>query len=86
MNYTVVWKQAAEDELAELWMAASNRQLFAEAAERLEQSLRTHPWEVGESRNDKTRVVFAGALGIFYEVSDDDRLVTVIRAVAPKVP
>jgi hypothetical protein len=36
MNYTVVWKHEAEDELADFWLAATDRQAVADAAHRLE--------------------------------------------------
>lgn len=79
MNYTVVWKREAEDELADFWIAAPDRQLIADAAYRLERSLGEDPSALGESRNATTRVAFDGPLGVFYEVSDDDRLVTVLK-------
>jgi hypothetical protein len=79
MKYTVVWKREAEDELATYWMAATDRQSIAEAAHRLEQALGDRPLAIGESRNAATRVAFDGPLGVFYEVSDADRLVTVLK-------
>jgi hypothetical protein len=79
MNYTVVWKREAEDELADFWMAAIDRQSIAAAAHRLERALGDHPLTIGESRNETTRVAFDGPLGVFYEVSDADRLVTVLK-------
>jgi hypothetical protein len=81
MNYTVVWKPEAEDELAEFWMTATDRQAVADAAYRMERALGDHPLSTGESRNATTRVAFDGPLGVFYEVSDADLLVTILKVI-----
>jgi hypothetical protein len=36
MKYTVVWKPSAEKRLAEIWMASSDRQRIADAADRID--------------------------------------------------
>jgi hypothetical protein len=79
MNYTVVTKPDAEDELAELWMTCADRQAFSDAADRLETLLADDPLNVGESRQDLSRIAFEKPLGIIFDVSPEDRLVTVLK-------
>jgi len=79
MNYTVVWKPDAENELADVWLKTTDRSDLAVAANRLEQALGRNPSGIGEAVHGITRIVFEGPLGVVYDVSDDDRLVTVLK-------
>lgn len=40
MKYTVIWLPSAEQELAEVWLRAADRDRITEAAERLESTVR----------------------------------------------
>jgi hypothetical protein len=77
MRYTVTWTVAARDLLAELWLSASDRDAISRAAADIDRNLLLQPWEAGESRAEDLRVLIAPPLGVYYSVSDDDRLVTV---------
>ena len=79
MKYTVVWKQAAEDELAQLWNEAADRDAVRQAADRMEKLLATQPLALGESRTGSMRIAFESPLGMFFDVSEQDRLVSVVR-------
>jgi plasmid stabilization system protein ParE len=80
MTYTVVWKSAAEDELARLWTdAAAERRSIADAADTIDRVLKTNPRAQGESRSGDVRVLFVDPLGVFFHVDDDDRLVSIVR-------
>jgi plasmid stabilization system protein ParE len=78
MTYTVVWKPAAEAELAELWMTAADKPALAQAANEIDDRLAKEPIALGESRSGSTRVWFVGPLGVTFEIREDDRLVRVI--------
>lgn len=78
MKYSVIWKRSAENDLASIWIAAANRQAITDAVEALEREAATNPLNLGESREENTRVAFRGPLGIQFEVLDSDRLVTVL--------
>ena len=78
MTWTVVWFDSAQDQLAELWMTAADRNALALAANTIDQLLRQDPYAVGESRVGNNRILFASPLGVTYDVSDDDRLATVL--------
>jgi plasmid stabilization system protein ParE len=79
MNYTVVWKPAAERELAEIWSRATERSAISAAADEIDQLLRSSPHHQGESRSGAIRVTFSDPLGVFFHISDEDRLVSVLR-------
>jgi hypothetical protein len=77
MNYTVIWLPGAEQELAALWLDASNRDAITTAAARIDQLLEREPETEGESRPDGRRILFAAPLGVIYRVYPDQRRVTV---------
>lgn len=79
MNYTVVWKPAAEEELARLWTEAADRNAVSAAADQIDRLLHSRPKEEGESRSGAMRVMFIDPLGVFFHVSEPDRVVSVVR-------
>lgn len=62
MSHTVVWLPAAEEELAELWLTASDRDAITRASLEIECLLRIDPENEGESRQDQRRVLIAVAV------------------------
>ncbi len=78
MKYTVVWHPKAEEELAAIWVDAADRGLIVRAAETLDRELSVNPLEAGESRSHSLRITYSLPLGIRFEISEDDRLVTVL--------
>jgi hypothetical protein len=77
MKYTVIWLKAAEDLLADLWTQAEDRNAVAAAADRIDEMLRHDPGALGESRSDKSRILFEGVLAVLFELSEPDRKVFV---------
>ena len=77
MRYTVVWLKAAQDHLADIWREASDRQAVAAASNLVDMILGRDPYAHSESRTDANRIMFVPPLAVAYDVSDDDRLVTV---------
>jgi hypothetical protein len=80
MKYTVVWIQTAQEELAELWNNAGDRNAVTAASNHIDHILKTAPYSNSESREGNLRIIFVPPLAALYDVSDDDRMVTV-RAV-----
>lgn len=76
-RYTVTWHPTMEERLAELWMAASDRDAMTAATNEIDSTLADDPFRVGESRSDNQRIWFVPPLIIVYEVGEDDRLVTI---------
>jgi hypothetical protein len=79
MNYTVTYKPSALAMLADLWNNAADRNAVAQAANAIDRLLGRDPLGVGESRSGPFRVLFEPPLGVHYRVSEDDRLVEVLK-------
>jgi plasmid stabilization system protein ParE len=80
MKYTVTWRKSAENDLAEIWLAAHDRQAVTDAANLIDTSLRRNPLVCGESRLGNTRVMFVPPLVVYFDVYELDRRV-LVRAV-----
>jgi hypothetical protein len=79
MTFTVVWKPSAEAMLAHLWSTAPDRSAVQRAADAIDAHLRRNPLAVGESRGVFFRLLVVGPLAVHYGVSEDDRLVHVLK-------
>ena len=79
MNHTVVWLQSAEQELAELWLDAADRDAITNAASLIDQLLGANPENEGESRPAGRRILFVAPLGAVFRTLPNDRLVIVTR-------
>jgi hypothetical protein len=62
MRYTVIWQPSAEQELADLWMNAEDRNVITEAADQIDDLLRQDAEELGESRTGPIRRMFVPPL------------------------
>jgi hypothetical protein len=79
MKYRVFWTLVAEQRLAGVWLASTDRNAVTRAAHRLEERLRVDPLHTGEARQSSVvRVVFDQPLGIEFEVIEDDKKVRVL--------
>ena len=79
MTFSVVWQEKALDELTAIWTDADSdlRQMITQAAHNLDEELQTDPFAIGESREGNDRISFIYPLGFFFEVSPNERLVTI---------
>jgi plasmid stabilization system protein ParE len=77
MKWTVVYREAAERDLAELWLHAADRNALAAAADSIEKMLRSDPLNAGEMLTDSLRIITEGPLTAAYKVSALDRLASV---------
>lgn len=78
MKFTVVWKPAAERQLAEIWLSASDRDTVTSATEAIESALTIRADELGESRPLDCRIAFVAPLAVTFRVTAADRLVEVV--------
>ena len=78
MKFTVVWKPAAERQLADIWLEATDRNSVTAATEALESALSTRPDDVGESRPLDCRIAFVTPLALTFRVTVADRMVEVV--------
>lgn len=77
MRYTVLWKKNAEDELAEIWIDAADRESVTRAAYEIDRRLRVAPTTAGESRDPGQRVLLIAPLGVTFQIYEEDRIVRV---------
>lgn len=80
MKWTVVWLPEVQDDLAALWMAASDPQAVTDAADWIDQALSRNPERLGIIAPD-CRFVERAPLSVAFEVIPDDRLVRVLQVV-----
>lgn len=77
MAFQVRWLAAAEQALTRIWIADDDRQAIADAADVIDQQLRTDPTNLGESREGAMRLTIVYPLSVVFEVFGDDRRVEV---------
>ena len=78
MKYSVQWKPNAEQQLAQLWVDADDRDAVTAAADAVESAMQRDPENLGESRSGMNRVVFEGPLGFSFDVDSARRTVVVL--------
>jgi hypothetical protein len=79
MNYSVDWLPDAEQELADLWLLATDREAVTKASYLIDQRLGTDPENEGESRSDGRRILFVAPLGVIFRVRQNEWKVTVLH-------
>jgi hypothetical protein len=77
MIYTVVWTDTARDQLAAIWVQASNRQAITDAGDRIDPVLRSDP-ETKGTLLGAFSILSLPPLAVLYHVSPDDRMVKVL--------
>lgn len=79
--FRVEWLQIALDELTNFWVQAdsSQRQTITAASHALEQRLRNHPANEGESRPGGSRITFVPPLAVRFQIEADGQTVTVLH-------
>jgi plasmid stabilization system protein ParE len=78
MAFTVTWHPKAERELAELWLAASDRESIAQAADSIDQLLASDPWSGGEDFYGD-RLLVVSPLAVVYAIRERDRRVEILQ-------
>jgi hypothetical protein len=78
MKFTVVWTRAVQNELARIWMNASDRADVTAASHGIDSLLRRDPISVGVPRSGSARVLLVAPLAVTYRVSEADCMVHVL--------
>jgi hypothetical protein len=76
VRFTVVWSKAAQDRLAEIWMAAADRRAISLAADQIDRLLAVSPLSFGADFGGD-RILTIDPLSVIYTASAPDCLVTV---------
>lgn len=70
MKYRLVFRRRASRSLADIWLAATDKDAVTRASHRLELHLRNDPLNTGESRTGRMRVVYLDPIVAFYYVDE----------------
>lgn len=77
MSYTVIWKPKAEQDLAQIWLSASDQNQVTNAANKMDALLAYDPMGQGESREGDLCVFFEYPLAIYFRVVEKDKKVEI---------
>ena len=76
--FLVVWLDAAFEDMNEIVrLNPARKREFAVALRQIARQLAADPLNVGESREEEMRVMFAGELSVFYRVDTNDNTVEI---------
>jgi hypothetical protein len=76
MRFTVIWTASTRDDLAKLWLSATNRSATQRAADDIDRRLRTDAHLLGQPFFED-RMLVVPPLAVVFSVSLPDCLVTV---------
>lgn len=76
-RYTVVWQIDARDELAKIWLAASDRAAVSEATNLIDIRLARSALDEGVPVAEGLFAIIEPPLQVIYEVREQDRVVEV---------
>ena len=68
MNWTVIWRPSAEQQLAQLWVSAADRNAVTAAANQIDAELQHDPLSAGEARAGPTRILIVHPLAVYFDV------------------
>jgi plasmid stabilization system protein ParE len=71
MKYMVTWTRNAQNDLADIWMNATDRQSVRDAANRIDRALERNPERLGQSLGDD-RVYVDAPLAVTFAVFPAD--------------
>jgi hypothetical protein len=78
MKYTVVNAPVADQQLADIWLQAADRQSVADAFNCIESSLKYDAHLQGRQHASGWRVLMVPPLAVTFRVSEDDRIVKIL--------
>jgi hypothetical protein len=80
--FSIYRSQSAVTPLREAWEGADEplREAILQASHRLDQQLAREPDSRGESRDERTRILFEAPVAVLFEVHQEEKLVRIVRA------
>jgi len=77
-RYTVVWVQSAQNELADIWLNATDRNAVTVATQLIDQELSENAPTKGNDLSEGLRSLFAPPIKVIFTVRKEDRLTEVL--------
>jgi hypothetical protein len=78
MKYTVTWKPRALQQLADIWLEATDKETVSAAVARIDRHLEEHA-SSSAAHLFGSKLIAARPLVVMYDVSHDDCLVQIVR-------
>ena len=78
MRFIVRWLANALQKLAQVWLAAPDRNAITQATNRIDARLERDPHGESESRGGRDRVLFEAPLGVLFRIDETKRFVYVM--------
>jgi hypothetical protein len=75
--FTVTWQPQTLQDLAQIWLDASNRQQVTQATAEIDRRLARDPLGEGQHLHEGLYRIIEGPLTVFYSVDENARLVRV---------
>jgi hypothetical protein len=79
IKYMVSWDYRAEQDLAEVWVNATDRAAVSAASREIDKALAYDADRKGDPLSEGLRAINIGPLRAVFEVSEQDRKVVVVR-------
>ena len=76
---TVVWVPSAENELGEIWLAASDRNDVTSASQKIDEALQRNLQTTGVEVAEGLRGLEVSPLRVLFEVLQEDAMVRVLK-------
>jgi hypothetical protein len=77
-RFTVTWDSTAQEQLAQIWLEADDRERVTPAADCIDGELAENPKTKGSLLSEELRVLYVPPLHVCYTVSELDCLVEVV--------
>jgi plasmid stabilization system protein ParE len=71
-RFTVTWWPDAEEDLAHLWLQATDRRAVSATADAIDQLLRTEPLSQGSEAAGSLRLLTVASLSVLFSVAAED--------------
>lgn len=86
IRYTVLWRDEALDELADIWVRSKGRSQVTAAVQSIDAELANDPATKGEELHEGLRRLQASPLHVLFEVEEPNLLVRVIAVRSARQP
>ena len=78
-RFTVIWESEVLDELARIWIDATDRHAAAIASDAIDVELSVNPFEKGAHLKEGLLALSVSPLRVVFEIHPEDRTVKVVK-------
>ena len=83
MRYTVVWRETALQQLAQIWLASADRSAVTRAAATVDRELANDPQTKGDEYSGDRTLILSPVMWALFTVRADDRIAEVLPVGRP---